>query len=83
MFNRIRAIPKPIELLNLLGASAVFVILLIIPPPAYISQVLGRPGWLILLLLFGFFAVLLRQKEALWEGFQSALCLPFLQSPDL
>jgi len=71
MFKRIRAIPKSPELLNLLGASAVYVLLLVIPPPSFISRVIGQPGWLILLLLFGFFAVLLRQNEALWEGIQS------------
>ena len=81
MFKIFRAIPKPIELINLSVASAVYILLLVIPPPPIISQVLGQPGWLILLFLFGFFSVLLQQKGAVWEGVQSAIVFALFALP--
>jgi hypothetical protein len=71
MFERLRRLPKPVTLLNLLGASAVFILLLVMPPPPFISQTLNQSGWMILLLLAAIFAVLFRQKGFAWEVVQS------------
>ena len=70
MFKRLCAMPKPAELLNVLTASAVYIILLVIPPPPFISQALNQSGWMILLLLVGIFTLLLRQKGTAWEAIQ-------------
>ena len=72
MFKRLRTIPTSNELLNLSAASAVYILLLVIPPPPFISQALNQSGWIILLLLAGIFALLLRQKGSVWEGVQNA-----------
>ncbi len=81
MLKKLRILPKPVELLNLCGASIVYILLLVVPPPPWVSQVLGEPGWLVLLLLLVFFTVLLQQKGALWEGVQSALVFALFALP--
>jgi len=81
MFKIFHTIPKLSELLYLFLALAVYVLLLVIPPPAFISQVFGQPGWLILLLLFCFFAVLLRLGGTLWEGIQGVFILALFAIP--
>lgn len=58
------------EFLNLTAASAVYILLLFIPPPPFISQTLNQSGWMILLFLAGIFALLLYQKGTAWEGIQ-------------
>ncbi len=71
MFERLRAIPISSEPLNLLGASAVYILLLIFPPAPYISQAVNQSGWIILLLLAVYFGLLFRKKGATWAGIQS------------
>lgn len=72
MVKKLLADSKPAELLNLIGASAVYVLLLFMPPPPFISQTLNQSGWMILLLMAGIFAILFDQKGGAWVGVQAA-----------
>ena len=55
-------------MLNLLWASFIYSLLLVIPPPPLVSQALSQSGWMILLLIAGFFTLLFLQKGTVWEG---------------
>ncbi len=72
MLKRLSTRPLAIELLNLSGASFVYALLLVVPPPPFVSQALNQSGWMILLLLVGIFTLLLRQKGFFWECIQIA-----------
>ena len=65
--------PDLSDLTKIVIGVAAFVLLLLIPPPPFFSRIFHQPGWLILIILFVFFAFLLRRNGKVWKTLQAVM----------